>query len=136
MQTRVSDAAKRIADTYNLHRAADPHSSVGKWFASRLNDGTTDGTLYDSKVEAVRHQRHDEDFYCFTQIVPSTMTPENAETFLNIQRRMYDKGLRLADRDTGGKDMIRRVSQEDMRSQLRAMFRGDVAPTNITHGTN
>jgi hypothetical protein len=128
-----SDAAKRASDAYNLHRVADPHGSIGKWIAVRLSDGTTDDTLYDSKQDAVRGQHHNEDYYAFVQVGPWSFTPQYAETFLKINRRMYDKGLRLADRDHsgGGRDLIRRVTREDQFNQLRSMFRGDRAPSNI-----
>jgi hypothetical protein len=85
----VSDAAKRASDAYNLHRVADPNGCVGKWIAVRLSDGTTDNVLYDSKSAAVDHQHHDEDFYAFVQIGPWQFTPEMAETYLTVQRRMY-----------------------------------------------
>ena len=52
------DAAKRIYDTYHLHRTADQFGALGKWFAAALNDGTTDGQIYDSRKDAILHQHH------------------------------------------------------------------------------
>lgn len=130
--SKVEDAARRISDTYTLHRLADPYGSIGKWFAARLTDGTTDDVLYDSKGDCVRHQHHDEDYYCFIQVTPHSMNPHEAQTMLNIQRRMYTKGLRLAERSkTGGRDMIMRVSEQDQYNQLRALFKGDAPPSNL-----
>jgi hypothetical protein len=99
-----------------------------------LSDGTTDNVLYDSKSAAVDHQHHDEDFYAFVQIGPWQFTPEMAETYLTVQRRMYDAGLRLADRGSrsGGMDMISRVSNEDQIAQIRSLFRG-TPPRNISY---
>jgi hypothetical protein len=130
----ISDEAKRVSDEYGLHRVADPHGSIGRWIACRLTDGTSDHVLYDSKSDAVAHQHHDERFYTFIQLGPWPMTPVEAQTRLDVDRRMYDAGLRLADKGAknGGMDMIRRVSQEDQLAQLRSLFRGS-RPTNISY---
>lgn len=127
-----SDAAKRTSDAYRLHRLADPYGSVGHWFACRLTDGVTDQTLYDSKSDCIRHQHHNEQYYAFVQIVPSDMTPCDAETFLRVQRRLYEKGIRQADPDAkgGGKVMIPRLTREDMGAQMRSIMRG-TQPTNL-----
>jgi len=132
-EPKISDAAKRLYDQYSLHRVANLHEAYGKWFAVRLSDGDSDGVLYDSKQAAVRHQKHNEDFYAFVQITPAHMTMRDAETFLAVHRRMYDKGIRMADPDeaSGGMDVIRRVTKEDQYNQLRSMFVGDRAPSNL-----
>lgn len=129
----ISDEAKRVSDHYNLHRIADPHGSIGKWFAVKLHDGESDRVLYDSKSDAVTHQHHNENYYAFIQVGPWPMTPTDAESFLATHRRMYDAGLRMADRDaaSGGRDVIKRVSAEDQYNQLRSMFIGDRKPSNI-----
>src|SRR5689334_16960600 len=92
-----SDAARRMADHYNLHRAAMPHDSVGKWVAIALADGDSDGAMYDSKLDCIRHQHHNERYYAFVCIVPSTMSPCEAEIFLRTNRRLYDAGMRMTD---------------------------------------
>jgi hypothetical protein len=127
-----SDAAKRVSDTYRLHRLADHFGSIGQWFACRLTDGTSDDTLYQSKSDAIRHQHHNENYYAFVQVVPSDMTPCDAETFLRVQRRLYDAGIRQADPDSrgGGRVMIPRLTREDMGSQMRAITRG-TKPSNL-----
>jgi hypothetical protein len=115
------DAAKRLADTYNLHRLGMGDASIGRWFAVRLNDGTSDQVLYDTKRDAVRHQHHDEQFYAFIKIVPSDMTACAAAVMLKTNRALYDSGMRMADPDDrfGGKDVIKRVSIEDQMNQSR-----------------
>lgn len=118
-----SDAAKRLADTWNLHRAANPYGSLGKWFAAALADGHTDGVLYDSKRDAVVHQRHNEQYYTFVKIIPSTMSVCEAEVMLRIARALYDKGMRMADPDDkhGGKDVIQRATVEDQLMLARGL---------------
>ena len=110
-----SDPAKRVSDTYNLHKAVDQYGTVGKWLAFRLDDGSSDDVLYDSKQDAVSHQHHNEHFYMFVKMGPASMSVCDAETILSVHRRMYDAGFRMADPDsrTGGPDMIKRTSAED-----------------------
>jgi hypothetical protein len=114
-----SDPAKRLCDIYNLHRVGAGEASIGKWIAVRLSDGVSDNTLYDNKVECVRHQHHNEDFYTFVKIVPPSMRICEAEVMLQTARSLYDKGLRMADPDhkRGGLDVIKRLSIEDQMAQ-------------------
>lgn len=113
------DAAKRIADQYNLHRIGAEYDSIGRWIAARLTDGTSDGVLYDTKADAVRHQHHDENYYTFIRINPTSMNACEAAVMLKTARTLYDNGLRLADPNdvTGGKDVIRRSTVEDQLNQ-------------------
>lgn len=129
-----SDAARRVADEFNMHRVADPYGSIRKWCAFRLEDGSTDHVLYDSKSDAIRHQHHNEQYYMFVCIAPTTMNYCDAEIMLAMHRRMYANGVRLTDPDDarGGRDVIRRAAREDMKAQLRTIrSRGVIAPTNL-----
>lgn len=124
-----SDAAKRIADTFSLHRLADPYGNIGCWFAAALIDGSTDNVLYDSKQDAIAHQHHNENYYTYIQIVPSSMTACEAEIMLKIARMAYDGGVRRTDGDSR-MDLIRRLGWEDQ----TALSNGKV--TNILYGRN
>jgi hypothetical protein len=124
-----SYAAKKIADTFNLHRMADPYGNVGYWFAASLADGQTDMVLYESKQDAVRHQHHNENFYTFIQIVPTTMTPCEAEVMLKVARMIYAKGGRITD-GYSRHDLIKRLGWED---QI-AMSHG--VASNVQFGRN
>ena len=107
-----SDAAKRIADIYSLHRLADPYGNIGFWIACALADGQSDMVLYETKSDAIRHQHHNENWYTFIQIVPSTMTPCEAEVMLKVARMAYDKGWRITD-GLSRHDLIKRLGWED-----------------------
>lgn len=124
------DAAKRLADTFNLHRVAAPYDSIGRWFAVTLHDGTGDGVLYDSKRDCVVHQGNNEDYYTFVKIVPSTMNACEAQVMLSIARRLYDNGMRMADPDDrhGGKDLIIRGSVEDQLALTRGIASNLIMP--------
>jgi hypothetical protein len=114
-----SDAAKRVYDTYHLHRTADLYGSLGKWFASALADGTSDNVLYDSKSEAIRHQHHNENYYTYIQVTQANMTVCSAEVMLKIARTLYNKGWRMTDPGTARRDPIKRMSTEDMLDLMR-----------------
>jgi len=114
-----TDAAKRLSDSYNLHRVVLGYDAIGKWISAALADGRGDDTLYDSKQHAVSHQHHNEQYYTFVKIGPSSMNACEAEVMLKTARSLYDKGLRLADPDhaRGGLDVIKRLSVEDQLAQ-------------------
>lgn len=118
-----SDAAKALRDTFNLHRIGAPYDSIGKWFAVSLAEGKGDNVLYDSKLECVRHQKHNERYYTFIKIVPVTMNECEANVMLNTARRLYANGMRMADPDHkhGGVDLITRLTVEDQLAQMRGI---------------
>lgn len=131
-----SDAAKRVADTWRLHRAALGTVATGQWFAAALEDGASDGVLYEGKRDAVRHQHHNEQRYAFICISPGDLTPCMAEEFLAINRTLYARGIRLADPDhaKGGRDVIQRVTVEDQRSLVRSIAsRGRIRPSGLIY---
>ena len=107
-----SDAAKRVVDVYNMHRVADPYGCIGFWIACALADGSSDNVLYETKRDAINHQHHNENFYTFIQIVPSTMTECEAEVMLKVARMAYDKGMRVTD-GLSKHDLIIRLGWED-----------------------
>ena len=120
-----SDAAKRIADAYNLHKVAG--ACVGWWVAFALADGSSDDEVYPTKAEAVRHQHHNEWWFTFVKIGPTHMTVCQAESLLYMGR-MQSK-LKLADRDDrrGGYDVIPRLTIEDHWRQMEALRTGQGA---------
>ena len=125
-----TDAAKRTADNFNLHRVADPYGSIGKWIAVALNDGDSDRVLYDCKLDAVRHQHHNEQWYTYLKIIPSSMNLCEAEVMLATARNLYDKGMRMTDPDHkhGGPDIIKRLTVEDFLAQGRGVMQNLIMP--------
>lgn len=92
----ASDPARRLADMWNLH--ASTGLANGKWFAVRLQDGTTpDGNqLYETRDDAISRQLHPE--YCgYLQVQPYPMAPTDAEDFLTFYRIVFDAGHRQID---------------------------------------
>lgn len=131
-----TDPAKRVSDTYRLHRLADPIGSIGQWFAIALADGTSDNVLYGTRRDAVIHQKHNELFYAYVQIIPGDMNPCQAESFIGTHRKLYDAGIKLTDREhrSGGLSVIPRLTAEDQDAQLRSILSGGILPQkNIRH---
>lgn len=119
------EAARRVADTYNLHLLADYENARGKWFAVRLDDGRSDNVLYDNKYDAVTHQKNNEKYYAFICIKPTSMNPCEAEVMLKGARMLYAKGMRMADPDHrhGGPSLISRLMIEDELAAIRGVVR-------------
>lgn len=121
-----SDAAKRIADEYALHQiAGELGGNVGRWFAVAIADGTSDHTLYDSRLDAITHQHHNEYYYCYIQIVPSQMSVCDAELYLSGVRKTYEARKAMMDRNhhAGGREIIPRLAAEDQRAQIAGIWR-------------
>jgi hypothetical protein len=94
--TADHDAAKRVADNYNLHLAVNKENAIGQYIAVRMDDGTGDGTLYPTKRDAAAHQRRPE-FYAYMRIVLGGLDEKDALVFLHFCRDAYQRGTRLTD---------------------------------------
>lgn len=130
---QLEDAAKRVSDTYALHKSADPLGSIGKWFAVAMSDGTSDGVLYDTRQECVAHQHHNEMYYAYLQVTPGSLrTVRECKMWLVATRKMYDAGFRMTDPNArgGGRELIKRATVEDQRSLIRSLFQG-TKPSNL-----
>jgi len=120
-----TDAAKRCSDQVALHLAAMGAGAIGKIIAVSLADGSGDGVLYDSKYDAVRHQRHNERRYAFVRIPPGGMPVCDAECFLWVHRMARERDIGSPDlsRADGGLDLIPRLTREDQARQIRNLQR-------------
>jgi hypothetical protein len=88
-----ADAGRHCADAVNLALLL---GGIDKWIAVRLSDGKTDGNIYDTKADAIRHQLHE--FQCaYIKIPPGGMDAAAGARYLDVNRILYDKGMRIAD---------------------------------------
>lgn len=119
------DAAKRVADGYNLHRVAGGEFNIGRVIAFQLADGTSDGTAYPDKPTAVRHQKHNERYCMFVRIRAASMSVCEAATLLRSARMLCDLGHHQGDRDHphGGLQVIPRLAMRDQARQDAALLR-------------
>lgn len=92
------DAARRCSDAVTFQLTVHGENAFGKWLAVRLIDGSSDATLYDTKADAVRHQFH-EQLCAYICIPPTGMPVEDAQTYLEVNRKLYAGGMRLSDPD-------------------------------------
>lgn len=116
-----SDAAKRLADLYTLHRIAG--ARPGQVFAVALADGRSDGVIYDDKAAAVCHQKHNERWYAYISIGPPSMSICEAASVLRWQRHAAHLADVTADPDNarGGPDVIPRLTIEGRERQIAAL---------------
>lgn len=121
-----SSAAQRASDAVNLHVSVLGFDACRRWVAVKLSDGRSDGTLYDTKRDAVRHQG-DEQRCAYVCVPPGGMNVCQAESFLTFHRRAHDAGFRLVDPDHahGGRDHIRPLTVEQARTNLAALRRAN-----------
>ena len=69
-----------------------PDSAAGKWVALRLSDGGSDGVLYPTREDAMRHQLHVQ--WCAYLLIPPTgTTPHSLERFLVWVGGLYEQGM-------------------------------------------
>jgi hypothetical protein len=110
----LADAGNRASSAINLALLT---GDIGRWIALRLADGSTDGTTYDTRADAIRHQFH-EQLCCYVKVPPDGMPPEHATRFIQLNRALYDAGYRLADPDMPG-EPIYPLTIEEMVSWLK-----------------
>lgn len=114
-----SDAAKRLSDIYNLHIVAG--AQRGGVIAVSLDDGSSDGTVYDNRADAVAHQHHNERWFAYIRIGAGHMSVCEADSVMRWQRQANQlAGAELGERN-GGLEVIPRLTREGQRRQLAAM---------------
>lgn len=118
-----SDAAKRLSDGYNLHKAAG--GTLGWIFAAKLSDGAISDELFPSKDIVVSHLWPYEDWFFYGKIGPASMSVCEAESRLKWEREAAR--LRTTGRDykRGGLQVIPRLNAEDQARQMAAL-RGEL----------
>lgn len=92
------DAAKRFSDAVNLHISAQGDAAIGRWVAVKLSDGSSDGNLYDSRPDAVRHQINDP--WCFyAHVQPGGLGVKEAWIVLSYARQAKKAGVIFAEEE-------------------------------------
>lgn len=93
----VSDPARRMSDTVNLHITCNNVWDLNdKWVAFRLQDGTSDGAVYDSKDHAIAHQPVPDRCCFFTfRNAMGGVTPKDMQIWLEMERNAQEARLAL-----------------------------------------
>lgn len=116
-----SDAAKRLSDTYNMHRAA---GTTRGWIAVSYSDGRGGLTVYDTRAEAVADCWPFEDRFFYCTLAQRSMTVCAAESVLRYKRIMAEMERPDRDMPAGGLEVIPRLAIEDQEAQIRAVRTG------------
>lgn len=116
-----SDAAKRMSDVYNLHKACGRRAG---WIAVAYADGTGGEVVYDTRAEAVADRWPWEDRYFYCCLNAPSMSVCAAESVLRFKRVMAE--IERPDRDApaGGLEVIPRLAAEDQEAQIAAVRTG------------
>ncbi len=91
------EAAKRMADTIALHQMVLSRDELiaKRFVAIRLSDGGSDGVVYETRQDAIRHQLH-ETLCGYFQIPLERWSEETCDSLLWYVRTRYDAGYRAA----------------------------------------
>jgi hypothetical protein len=85
------DVARRVSDAVNLHISVNEQARG--WVACRMDTGESDGSLYDTRSDAVRHQKN-ESFCFYLKVQPGGMTAKQAWVNVVAFRKLRDAGIR------------------------------------------
>jgi hypothetical protein len=121
----VTDAARRAYDVIQAYVAfVDWETRIRSWVALRLADGSSDGNLYESRLEAVRHQPDEQlcAYYGYRNSPNGFASRKDAQLYMDYHRMAYDQGFRLPDPDDkhGGPELIMPTAQEQLMLQRQA----------------
>ena len=121
------NAAKRLSDIVNNICISQPLDVVTRsWIAVSLADGSTDGVLYGSRLDAVSFQYYEQQcaYLCLKE-APHGMATQEAYVYIKFHRDAYDAGFRLTDpdKDNGGYDLRMPIAREDVTKQIAAFSR-------------
>lgn len=87
--------ARRACEQVNIHLLAQGTEAHGRYVAIRLSDGGSDGTLYDTRNDAIRHQLH-ENLCAYYRVTIGGASPKAMWVFMVYMRQLYDNGVRFS----------------------------------------
>lgn len=96
------DAANRMRDAVNLHVVA---GTLGirerhlQWLAIRLEDGRSDGEVYETRKDAVRHTMNKSKGWFYVKVGVDSMGEREAIIVLQQARQAFAKGVVFAEEE-------------------------------------
>lgn len=121
------DSARRMSDIINERLVFFPFMELmTKWMAFRLEDGSSDRVIYDTRGDAVRHQSN-ENLCCYFTFrnCPGGVQMRDTWLFMQFHRHAYQRGARMADvedRQNGGRDFILPVERMGVANQVSKLI--------------
>lgn len=85
--------AMRITDRMNMNLLNNP-DRVGHWCAFRLDNGNTDGVIYDEKRDCIKYQGNNEAQFLYVMIRPDLYNAYEVQRVLEVTRNAYAAGVR------------------------------------------
>lgn len=100
------DKGRRAADIINALRVAHPWEDIkDKWVAISLADGSCDGEIYDTRADAIKHQKYEQQCcYISFRNLMGGITAKDAAIFIHFAADAYRAGMRLIDPDTDSRN--------------------------------
>lgn len=100
LPTELLDAANRMRDAVNLHVLTGNlgfRERAACWVAIRLEDGRSDGNLYESRRDAVRHTTNKETGWFYVKVGAESMGEREAIIVLQQARQAFKSGVIFAE---------------------------------------
>lgn len=120
------DAAKRASEIINERLTWFPFTVLStKWMAFKLEDGSSDKVIYDSRRDAVRHQPNENQACYFTFLnTPGGVQTRDMWLYMQFHRHAYMRGARLADPDdrNGGKEFLLPITRSGVVGQVNRLY--------------
>lgn len=121
------DSGARASDVINEKIAHQGWWEIkNQWMAFKLEDGSSDGVLYDKRLDAVRHQRFEAQcvYICFRGLGPNGSSHRDMAIMIMFAKAAYKAGFRMTDPDApnGGQDAVMTTAQHD--------YQKDILPLN------
>lgn len=123
------DKGKRASDIINLYLNHNQIEAIrDKYVAIRMSDGGHDGTIYDTKKDAVRHQPFEQQcaYISFRNLAAGANAYDMA-IYLKWCAKVYESGMRMVDPDelNAGPDLIMSAKMVDaLKGRKRGILRG------------
>lgn len=113
-RTNYDDAA-RFHSMLRVHQMVLSFEEVaaGRFMAVRLSDGGSDGMIYESQADAVRHQTGNQNYYLYVRIMPERLSNRSCDVMLWYGRIRHDRGYRPAGAHEGSR-LILPMRLEDL----------------------
>jgi hypothetical protein len=116
---------KYMYDVIEKHLAANDFFEIqNKWCAFRLSDGKGDGTLYDTKADAIQAQYSEylAVFISFRNLMSGSSAEELA-VVMKFHRDAYRAGMRINTDPNASQDLIMTPKTQDIYRPLQARLR-------------
>lgn len=114
----LQEVGNRAYEVVMLHLTVNQWWEIKeKYIALRLSDGGSDGVLYDTHRDAVRHQIHEQQCYylSFRNLGAGGVNKREIAIVMHMARKAYTAGMRFVDPDhhNGGQELMLTTGRMD-----------------------